>query len=206
MRKDEILKRCCTCEQRAPVNNVTNNTRRSSLPAGNVNGEWTHDLHDTVKNGSLSSRITKPGSSTHAHNNHNYNQSSSRSSNGTAPRAPQRRAKLATALDRMDVDQVNIVSPSTAAAAPAGGMGLTIRGLAGPFAVMGQNFAPGTTAADIESAMTPVGGEMVSCRIVKTQPFLIAEMVFSSREGGERVIETFDNKTVSFASCQSALA
>lgn len=73
---------------------------------------------------------------------------------------------------------------------------MTIRGLAGPFAVMGQNFAPGTTAADVESAMTPVGGEMVSCEVVKTQPFMIVEMVFASREGGERVIETFNNKTV----------
>lgn len=46
--------------------------------------------------------------------------------------------------------------------------------------------------------MTPVGGEMISCSVVKTQPFLIMEMVFASREGGERVIETFNNKTVSF--------
>lgn len=96
----------------------------------------------------------------------------------------------------MDVDQlakqpqVNIISKPTTS------MGLTIRGLAGPYAVMGQNFAPGTTAADIESAMTPVGGEMVSCHIVKTSPFIIVEMLFSSREGGERVIETFNNKTV----------
>lgn len=74
---------------------------------------------------------------------------------------------------------------------------MSIRGLAGLYAVMGQNFAPGTTAADIESAMTPVGGEMFSCKIVKTTPFLLAEMVFSSKEGGERVIEMFHNKIVS---------
>jgi hypothetical protein len=73
---------------------------------------------------------------------------------------------------------------------------MSIRGLAGPFAVMAQNFAPGTTAADIESAMTPVGGEMHSCVILKTSPFLVAEMVFASREGGEKVIETFNNQTV----------
>ena len=84
--------------------------------------------------------------------------------------------------------QVNVVN---------GGKGMSIRGLAGPFAVMGQNFAPGTTAADIESAMTPIGGEMVSCQIIKTTPFLIAEMVFASREGGEQVIDTFNDKTVS---------
>lgn len=96
----------------------------------------------------------------------------------------------------MDVDQVNVVSPPARAAS---GMGITIRGLAGPYAVMGQNFAPGTTAADIESAMMPVGGEVVSCTVVKTTPFLVVEMVFASREGGQRVIDTFNNKTVSFS-------
>lgn len=105
-----------------------------------------------------------------------------------------RNAKLAAAVDKMDTDQVNVVTPVSRTTS---GMGLTIRGLAGPFAILGQNFAPGTTAADIESAMTPVGGEMTSCKIVKTKPFLIVEMVFVSREGGERVIETFNNKTVS---------
>lgn len=93
----------------------------------------------------------------------------------------------------MDVDpviqkQVNIRQPPS--------QGITIRGLAGPFTVMGQNFAPGTTAADIESAMTPFGGEMESCKIIKTKPFIVVEMVFASREGGESVIETFNNKTV----------
>lgn len=92
----------------------------------------------------------------------------------------------------MDVDggkasQLNIVQ-----AAPS----LTIKGLAGPFAVMGQNFAPGTSPADVESAMTPIGGEMVSCKLIKSQPFVLMEMVFASREGGERVIQTFNNQTV----------
>lgn len=96
----------------------------------------------------------------------------------------------------MDVDNgasphVNYVKPSKPPV-----MGLSIRGLAGPYCVMAQNFAPGTTAADIESAMTPIGGEMVSCRLVKTDPIILVEMLFASREGGERVIETFNNKTV----------
>ncbi|KAH7127681.1 hypothetical protein EDB81DRAFT_809822 [Dactylonectria macrodidyma] len=150
---------------------------RPNLPPGNVNGEWTHDLHNAVngnnaRGGSLSSRITAPGSK----------------------RANKRAARLSAAVDRMDTSsdapqQVNIVKK------PANPMGLTIRGLAGPFTVLAQNFAPGTTAADIESAMTPVGGEMVSCRIIKTQPIIIVEMAFASREGGERVIETFNEKT-----------
>lgn len=73
---------------------------------------------------------------------------------------------------------------------------MTIRGLAGPFAVMAQNFAPGTTAADIESAMTPMGGIVTSCRLVKYHPILIAEIVFESKEGAENVIATFNNQTV----------
>lgn len=102
--------------------------------------------------------------------------------------------------------QVNIIKPKGAASrASSSPMGMTIRGLAGPFTVMAQNFAPGTTAADIESAMTPVGGEMVSCRIVKTKPIMIVEMAFTSREGGERVIETFNDKTVGFPMSNSSL-
>ncbi|CAH0020199.1 unnamed protein product, partial [Clonostachys rhizophaga] len=146
-------------------------------PKGDVNGEWTHDLHSTVnppkKSTSLSSRISKPGSK-------------------TAPPAATKKAtaRRAAALDRMDVDvniqkQVNVRS-----------QGISIRGIAGPFTVVGQNFAPGTTAADIESVLTPFGGHMESCKIVKTKPFVVAEMVFASKEGGDRVIETFNNKTV----------
>lgn len=75
--------------------------------------------------------------------------------------------------------------------------GFTIRGLAGPFAVMAQNFAPGTTAADIENAMTPVGGLILSCRIMKHNPIVIAEIVFEHKDGADKVIETFDKQTVS---------
>jgi len=85
---------------------------------------------------------------------------------------------------------MNIVGPP----AP---QGITIKGLAGPFAVLAQNFAPGTTAADIESAMTPVGGLISSCRLVKTHPIVIAEIIFESKEGADRVIERFDKQTVS---------
>ncbi|KAG6062500.1 hypothetical protein E4U32_002244 [Claviceps aff. humidiphila group G2b] len=131
------------------------------------------------KKGSLSSRVTAAGTN------------NAKSSSGTAKNRPKHKAKLATALSKADAEQINVVSPS---ARDVGGKGMSIRGLAGLYAVMGQNFAPGTTAADIESAMTPVGGEMFSCKIVKTTPFLLAEMVFSSKEGGERVIEMFHNK------------
>jgi hypothetical protein len=162
------------------------------VPTGDVNGEWTHDLHSSVNrpnsssNAPLSSRITLPGGA---------------AANGASKKAATKKkvARLTAAFDRMETDdsvrhQVNIVKNGKQPQKRDAGM--TIRGLAGPFALMAQNFAPGTTAADVESAMTPVGGEMVSCEIVKTQPFIIVEMVFASREGGEKVIETFNNKTV----------
>ena len=76
------------------------------------------------------------------------------------------------------------------------GKGIIIRGLAGPYVVMGSNFAPGTTSADIESAMTPVGGEMQSCRVLTSSPTVIAEMVFADKGGAENVITTFNNQKV----------
>ena len=73
---------------------------------------------------------------------------------------------------------------------------LNIRGAAGPYVVVGSNFAPGTTAADIESAMIPSGGEMQSCRIITASPTVIAEMVFGEKHNAEAVVETFNNKKV----------
>ena len=76
------------------------------------------------------------------------------------------------------------------------GTEISIRGLAGPYTVVGSNFAPGTTAADIESAMLPVGGEMLGCEIIARNPTTIAEMVFSERAKAENIIATFNNKKV----------
>ena len=78
------------------------------------------------------------------------------------------------------------------------GDGLSIRGLAGPYVVIGQNFAPGTTAADIESAMVPSGGDMISCRIISSSPTVIAEMVFAEKYNAETVISKFNNMKVNF--------
>ncbi|KAK7908557.1 hypothetical protein PG985_015860 [Apiospora marii] len=162
------------------------------LPAGDINGEWIHDLHGSrstpnlraaaqnqPKPNSLAARLHAPGTRAPAQ------------AGGRNTRA----AKVANAFSRSlntpaAVSQMNIQS---APAAPRGGM--TIRGLAGPYAVLAQNFAVGTTAADIESAMTPVGGLVQSCKIIKTHPLVIAEIVFESREGAEQAIATFNNQT-----------
>lgn len=66
---------------------------------------------------------------------------------------------------------------------------------------MAKNFAFGTTAADIESAMTPVGGLILSCRIVTERPSVIAEIVFDSKDGADNVVDTFNNQNVSSGRC-----
>ncbi|KAK4986204.1 hypothetical protein LTR66_007941 [Elasticomyces elasticus] len=78
------------------------------------------------------------------------------------------------------------------------GQELSIRGAAGPYVVVASNFAPGTTAADIESVMQSVGGEMLGCKIIASAPTVIAEMTFVEKSGAEQVIETFNNRKVSY--------
>lgn len=74
---------------------------------------------------------------------------------------------------------------------------ISIRGTApGPYLVIGSNFAPGTTAADIESAMQPSGGVMLSCTIAQLLPTVTAEMIFAEKENADNVIATFNNKKV----------
>ncbi|KAL1998298.1 hypothetical protein VTN02DRAFT_6454 [Thermoascus thermophilus] len=74
-------------------------------------------------------------------------------------------------------------------------VGFVIKGAgAGPFVVLGSNFAPGTTAADIQSAFEPVGGEMVSCRITSQYPTVTAEMAFTEKWGAENVVANFNNR------------
>ncbi|RKU43578.1 hypothetical protein DL546_005081 [Coniochaeta pulveracea] len=119
---------------------------------------------------------------------------------GPKPRGQQRRAaQVAQALIRTELQQNNHhhhAPPPVHNTQNAGfNKGISIRGLAGPFVVMAQNFAPGTTAADIESAMTPIGGLVMSCRLLKTSPIVIAEIVFESKEGADAVIARFNNQT-----------
>lgn len=73
---------------------------------------------------------------------------------------------------------------------------MSIRGAAGPYCVVAQNFAPGTTALDIESVMIPVGGEMESCRLIPSKSTVMVEMMFFDKAGAENVIATFNNKKV----------
>ena len=77
------------------------------------------------------------------------------------------------------------------------GPGLTIRGLAGPCVVVASNFAPGTTSADIQSAVDNAGLPMESCRVITSYPTVIAELMFVDKPGAENCIANFNNRKVS---------
>lgn len=75
---------------------------------------------------------------------------------------------------------------------------ISIRGAAGgPYVVVASNFAPGTTAADIESVMRNVGGDLLYCRLIASNPTVMAEMGFADVAAADTVIETFNNHRVS---------
>ncbi|KAI1274793.1 hypothetical protein F5Y07DRAFT_401076 [Xylaria sp. FL0933] len=164
------------------------------VPAGNINGDWTHDLHNTTTpDRPRAQQQQKPAPNSLAARVHAPGTTLPKPRPGTQHARPNRTNKLANAFTRTAASsnngqQMNVVDSHQ-------GRGITIKGLAGPFAVLAQNFAPGTTAADIESALTPVGGIITSCRLVKTFPIVIAEIVFESKEGADRVIERFDKQT-----------
>jgi len=66
--------------------------------------------------------------------------------------------------------------------------------------VQASNFAPGTTAADIEAAMQTVAMDttgnsgLVTCRILTNNPTVMAEMVFSEQYIADKVVNTFNNQ------------
>ena len=79
---------------------------------------------------------------------------------------------------------------------------MNIRGVAsdrGPFIVRAQNFALGTTSADIQSVMFSVGGSMTYCKLIASNPTVIVEMAFEDKAGAEKVIGTFNGKKVNDA-------
>ncbi len=63
---------------------------------------------------------------------------------------------------------------------------------------MVKNLAAGTTVADIESAMVPVGGTVLNCRLIAERPKVIAELVFETKEGADNVVDTFNNQNVNY--------
>ncbi|KAH6684357.1 hypothetical protein B0J14DRAFT_10366 [Halenospora varia] len=136
---------------------------------GNVNAEWTHDLH-TLNNPRSSAVPRGPrGGRANRNNERIYS-----ALNGSASPAVN--------------SQFNIIGSSKPAT------GISIRGIAGPYIVVAKNLARGTTVADIESAMAPIGGVVLKCNLITERPNVIAEIEFETKEGADNVVDTLNNQ------------
>ncbi|KAG8626774.1 hypothetical protein KVT40_005719 [Elsinoe batatas] len=72
---------------------------------------------------------------------------------------------------------------------------ISIRGAAGPYTVVAENFAPGTSAADIETVISGTGGPMESCELSKSDHVSVtAEMVFLDKKKVDEVVSTFNGQ------------
>jgi hypothetical protein len=143
----------------------------SAKPSGNIEGKWQHDLHKVNNPNGPPARAAKLG-----------------------------RTASASQIDRNSrtYDKFASVLNKNANGRSDSAPGFSIRGVAstGPFAVIASNFAPGTTAQDIEAVMAPHGGECLACKILTASPTVMVELSFTSREGAENVIATFNNQKV----------
>lgn len=144
----------------------------SAKPAGSIDGKWQHDLH----------KLNNPRG-------------------GPTTRSAVARTASASQVERntRTFDKFASSLNRGAAARSNDAPGFSIRGVAngGPCTVIASNFAPGTTAADIEAVMSPIGGETLSCKLLSASPTVMVELQFATREGAENVIATFNNQKVS---------
>lgn len=143
----------------------------SAKPAGSIDGKWQHDLH----------KLNNPRGAANTRNHLARTASASQVERNTRTFD-----KFASSLNR------------GAGARSNDGAGISIRGVAngGPCTVIASNFAPGTTAADIEAVMSPIGGETLGCKLLSASPTVMVELQFATREGAENVIATFNNQKV----------
>ncbi|KAH6616655.1 hypothetical protein C7974DRAFT_416773 [Boeremia exigua] len=141
----------------------------SAKPSGNIDGKWQHDLHKVNNPNGPPARAAKLGRPASAsqidRNSRTYD-------------------KFASALNK-NASGRNDNAP-----------GFSIKGVAstGPFTVIASNFAPGTTASDIEAVMAPHGGESLGCKMLTASPTVMVELTFATREGAENVIATFNSQ------------
>ncbi|KAF7865937.1 hypothetical protein EAF04_006101 [Stromatinia cepivora] len=161
--------------KRGPAVSKPTPRQNSTLAVGNVDAEWTHDLHSLNNPGTPRASQIPPRGPRNI-NTRTRNDRLAKALNGSAS-TPNLNA------------QYNIVGKSKAATGS-----LSIKGLAGPYIVMAENFARGTSVQDIETAMTPVGGAPLSCRLISDYPRVIAEVIFDTKDGADNVIDTFNNQ------------
>ncbi|KAJ6103772.1 hypothetical protein N7486_003994 [Penicillium sp. IBT 16267x] len=185
---DEIIQSDRQKKQREQLANSilgkNRTARRASAPGAGV------QKSQNAKPGSLASRIgvpKRPASTANLRGN-------KPKAPATAPSAP---AKKPSKNNRQPNAErlLNALESGSAQAtirAPRGG--LSIKGASGPFVVIGCNFAPGTTAADIQSALEPTSGPMLSCRVISHTPTVTAEFVFENKWNAENVVANYHNQ------------
>ncbi|KAH0558748.1 hypothetical protein GP486_004610 [Trichoglossum hirsutum] len=142
----------------------------SATTKSNIDDKWSHDLHH--KNNPHASRVSqlpvRHNSARITRDNRLY-------------AALQSDITPNSALD----NQINIRGAAN---------GISIRGSAGPYVVIASNFAPGTTAADIRSALEQHVTDIITCVVLSAAPTVIAEIVFRQRTSADTVITTFNNQ------------
>ncbi|KAI9823127.1 MAG: hypothetical protein M1819_001510 [Sarea resinae] len=144
--------------------------------------KWSHDLHHV--NNPRASRASRLNP-----------KNASRLLPGSKLLKPLRQAQSTPAFNNTDRNLSRDDLFSTQATIhPASSIGIRIKGSAGPYIVIGSNFAPGTTADDIEAAFGPVGGAITRCRILASYPIVEAEIEFLEKSGAENVVATFDGR------------
>ncbi|KAI4852591.1 hypothetical protein E4T44_01388 [Aureobasidium sp. EXF-8845] len=164
--------------------------RRQSAPQNNSNKKSQTPLGGSLASRRSSSTASIPTLGKQQQNRGPQKNRNNRQSQGGAD--TRRDAAYQTAAQQALPASFNIKSRSFAPVDSE----ITIRGAAGPYCVIASNFAPGTTAADIESVMAPVGGEMSGCKLVSgsASPTVIAEMLFLDKTGADNVINMFNGK------------
>ena len=150
---------------------VTKPRSTSAKPVGNIEGKWQHDLHKVNNpNGPPNKRLNRTASASQTDRN------------------------TRTFNKFQSVLRNNVSSQESTE--------FSIRGTAsgGPYTVIASNFAPGTTASDIEGAMRPqaeqVGAQLLNCRVIASNPTVMVRMQVDTREGADQLISSFNNKKV----------
>ncbi|KAJ5485094.1 hypothetical protein N7539_005082 [Penicillium diatomitis] len=176
--------------------------RRASAPGPGQISETSN-----TKPGSLASRIGAPKvkitqimdrkrSASVSARPKQTNNKITKSKSAPAPAQSMRKNANSSNQRRVNVErlQAAIESSNHQAALRSAPAGISIKGSSGPFMVVGSNFAPGTTAADIQSAIEPVAGPMLTCRVISHHPGVTAEFAFAERWCAENAVANFHNQ------------
>ncbi|KAL4880744.1 hypothetical protein BJY04DRAFT_190739 [Aspergillus karnatakaensis] len=168
------------------ANKLLGKNRRASAPGSGVGKA------QNATPGSLASRIgvTKRSASTNP---------GSKASSRAASATGRNTAPIAKSTRRRRPDEDRLMSALNPAKGQANVRnnkgGINIKGASSaPFVVVGSNFAPGTTAADIQSAIEPVSGKILTCWVTSHNPTVTAEITFAEKTAAEKAVANFHNQ------------